>query len=133
MRLSVNGRFGLRKSFGDVADFGSLEPIKLRIKVIWEPLLWRWVSDVVPGVLGSYLDSGVGDFSVDSLRRRPKKKNHSPAAAKAPTPNKQPITIPAMAPPLNEDDLWPVVAEASDVWAGSELPTVTVTGCPAIV
>lgn len=38
-----------------------------------------------------------------------------------------------MAPPLNDDDFLPVLAELPDVWAGSELPTVTVTGCPATV
>ena len=72
MRLSVNARFGLRKSLGDVvADPCPLElvPIKPRIKVICEPRLWRWVSDAVTGVLGSYLESGEGDFSCSSRRR----------------------------------------------------------------
>lgn len=113
---------------GDVCD-DPCPPLKPRINVICEALL----SDIVPGVLGSYLDSGEGDFSCESSRRRPKKKNHSPAAARAPTPNKQPITIPAMAPPLKDDDFLPVLAEPPGVWAGPGFPTVTVICSPDTV
>lgn len=107
--------------------------MKLRIKLICEPLLWRRVSIVPPPTLPPV---GEPDFwERSSPRRRPKKKYQSPKTATAPTPPTDPTTIPAIFPPLKDELSSCVDDEALEVAdeAEDESETVIVTGWPATV
>jgi hypothetical protein len=105
--------------------------MKLRIKLICEPRLWRRVSIVAPATL---FPVGDPDFSErSSLRRRPKQKNHNTKATAAPTPTSDPMTIPAMAPPLSDELLPWFDDEVPDVAEDDVSETVIVTRWPESV